>query len=149
MAKKILKCKYDKHWNHYPIKELPLKDLWQSVESIQTLGKTPFKKLLLEDIAQNGLHFPIMVVHTSHKQLLEAKEMFGKAMANLPFWHNDHNPQSKYQWSIWGGSQRYDIAKHLKFTHVDCAVLPSIKKAISHQKEMRKPYLDKYYEGKY
>ena len=148
MGKKILKCKYEKHWNHYPIKELPLKDLWQSVKSIETLGRVPFRKLLLADIKQIGLHFPLMVVRTSHKDLIEAKETFRDAINNLPFWHNDLNPQSKYQWSIWGGSQRYDIAMHLKFTHIDCAVLPSIKKAISHQKEMRKPYIDKYYEGK-
>ena len=148
-TKKILKCKYKKHWKHYQIKELKVDDLWASVPSVSTApGLSPtFKKDLLEDISKNGLHFPLMVVHTSHKDLLDLKLVWGDKICNLPFWHNDRNPQSKYQWSICGGSQRLDVAKYLKYTHIDCAILPSVKKAMSHQVDMRLPYSEKYYGG--
>lgn len=149
MAKKTLKCKFKDHWNHFEIIQLPIDDIWQSVPSVNVLPSVPnkpFKKNLIDDIRINGMYFPIMVVKTSHKQLLEAKEKFGEKINVLPFWHNDRNPQSKYQWGVWGGSQRLDVAKLLKFTHIDCAVIPSIAKAITLQKHMRKPFQEKYYQ---
>lgn len=148
MAKKTLKCKFKNHWNHFKIIELPVNDIWQSVPSVDelpTLKGRPFKKNLINDIARNGMHFPIMVVKTSHKDLLEAKNRWESKLNTLPFWHNDRNPQSKYQWSVWGGSQRLDVAKILRYTHIDCAVLPSIKRAINLQSAMRKPFEKKYY----
>ena len=92
------------------------------------------------------MHFPIMVVKSNHKELLEAKEKFGEKISMLPFWHNDHNPQSKYEWGVWGGSQRVDVAKILGYTHIDSAVIPSIAKAISLQKTMREPFKKRYYQ---
>ena len=152
MKKKTLKCKFVKQWNYYPIKELPISEIWQSVPSVDILPtiNKPFKKNLINDISRNGMYFPIMCVHTTRKTLIEAVEYFenkGSTMAGLPFWHNDINPHVKRLWSCWGGSQRIDVAKHLGFTHIDCAVLPSIAKAMSHQKEMRKPFKSKYYEN--
>jgi hypothetical protein len=148
MDKKILKCSFKDHWNHFDIIELAIDDIWQSVPSVDSLpgSAKPFKKNLVSDIQKNGMHFPIMVVHTSHEKLLEAKAKWGEKLNRLPFWHNDLNPQSKYQWSVWGGSQRVDVAKYLGYTHIDSAVLPSIAKAISLQKMMRKPFLERYYK---
>lgn len=152
MAKKTLKCKFKDHWNHYPIKELPIDDIWQSVpvvDMIETINK-PFKTNLINDIKRDGLYFPIMVCYTTRSVLIEAKEYFenkGATVAGLPFWHNDINPHVKKLWSCWGGSQRLDAAKKLGYTHIDCAVLPSIAKACSHQKEMRKPFNERYYEN--
>ena len=102
-TKKILKCQYKKHWKHYPIKELHVDELWASVPAVETgIGLSPtFKKDLLKDISENGMHFPLMVVRTSHKDLLDLKLVWEEKICNLPFWHNDRNPQSKYQWSIW------------------------------------------------
>lgn len=148
MAKKVLRCGFTNHWKHYPIEVLPIDSIWQSVPPVDFLpaDNRPFKKNLVNDIRRDGMHFPIMVVKTSHKQLLEAKDMWRDKINILPFWHNDRNPQSKYQWSVWGGSQRIDAAKILGYTHIDCAVLPSIAKAITHQKEMRTPFRKRYYE---
>jgi len=146
--KKTLKCKFEKHWNHFPIKVLPIEDIWQSVPSVDVLtthpGK-PFKKNLINDIKRDGMYFPIMVVRSSHKTLLEAKQKWGDKLNTLPFWHNDRNPQSKYMWSVWGGSQRLDVAKILGYTHIDCTIIPTIGRAISLQKHMRKPFEKRYY----
>ena len=148
MEKKILKCEYTKHWNHFPIIQLQIEKIWQSVPSVDFLPliNKPFKKNLINDIKNNGMHFPIMVVKSNHKELLEAKEKFGEKISMLPFWHNDHDPQSKYEWGVWGGSQRVDVAKILGYTHIDSAVIPSIAKAISLQKTMREPFKEKYYQ---
>jgi hypothetical protein len=146
---KILRCQHKKHWKNYPIIVLPIDEIWQSVKSVDTLPtvkRKPFKKNLIEDIKRDGMHFPIMVVHTTHRDLLEVKEEYEERINNLPFWHNDRNPQSKKLWSVWGGSQRLDVAKRLGYTHIECAVLPDIKKAISHQKDMRAPYESRYYK---
>lgn len=140
-TKKTLKCSFDDHWNHYSIEEKSIKDLWPSL--------VPDEKLIEKienDIVQNGMYFPIMVCNVSHKELLVYKESWGKKLNELPFFRNDRNPQSKYQWSIWGGSQRLEIAKRLGYTHIDCAILPSVFKALGHQNEMRRPYLKYYYE---
>ena len=147
MAKKVLKCKFKNHWNNYEIIELAIDDIWQSVPSVDVIPKVnkPFKKNLIDDIQRDGMHFPILVVKTSHKDLLEAKEKYGDKLNVLPFWHNDKNPETKYQWSVWGGSQRLDVAKILKYTHIDCAVIPSIAESISIQSKMRQPFLKRYY----
>ena len=147
---KILKCSFNKLGNckGYDIIQLPVDDIWQSVPSVDVLPAVPnkpFKKTLIEDIATNGMNFPILVVKTSYKDLMELKQKYGASICELPFWHNNLNPQSKYQWSVWGGSQRLDVAKKLNYTHIDCAILPSVAKAISHQREMRRPYNNKYY----
>jgi hypothetical protein len=148
MAKKTLKCKFKDHWKHFPIIELEIEKIWQSVPSVETLPgvSKPFKQNLINDIRRDGMHFPIMAVKSSHKDLLEVKAKYEEKLNALPFWHNDHNPQSKYQWGVWGGSQRLDVAKHLGYTHIDSAVIPSIPKAISLQKFMRKPFQTRYYQ---
>jgi hypothetical protein len=149
MAKKTLKCKFKDHWNHYPIKELLIDDIWQSVPPVDILPTIdkPFKSNLINDIKRDGMHFPIMACYTTRVELIKAKEKWGDFLSGLPFWHNDINPHVKKLWSCWGGSQRLDAAKQLGYTHIDAAVLPSISKAISHQKEMRKPFESRYYEN--
>ncbi len=146
---KTLKCKFEKHWNHFDIKELKIDAIWPSLSPLDTLPtiNKPFKKNLINDIQKDGMYFPIMVVRSSHKELLEAKEKWRNKINTLPFWHNDRNPQSKYQYGVWGGSQRLHVAKILGYTHIDAAILPSIAKAINLQKEMRKPFESRYYEN--
>lgn len=146
-TEKILKCQYENEWNGFKIITLPIEDIWQSVVSVDTLSNgKPFKKTLLDDIKNNGMHFPIMVVHTSYSDLLKAKDRWKNKICELPFWHNTPNPENQYIWSVWGGSQRLDVAKRLAYTHIDCVHIPNIDKAISLQKEMRKPFFDKYYK---
>jgi hypothetical protein len=148
MEKKTLKCKFKNHWNHFKIVELEIEKIWQSVPPVDFLPliNKPFKQNLIHDIKKDGMFYPIMVVKSSHKDLIEAKEKFGEKISMLPFWHNDHNPQSKYQYGVWGGSQRVDVAKLLGYTHIDSAILPSIAKAISLQKTMREKFIQRYYQ---
>lgn len=148
MAKTVLKCSYLDHWNHFPICELDVDSIWQSMPSIDVLpgrNTLPFKATLIEDIKRDGLHFPIMVVNSTYAQLMEAKTKWGDKICELPFWHNEVRAEVKYQWSVWGGSQRLDAAKKLGYTHIDCAIIPSIAQAVKLQKEMRKPFLERYY----
>ena len=120
---------------------MALTDLWPSL--------VPDEKLIekiKDDIVNNGMHFPIMICDTQHKELLNLKEAWRHKLNELPFFRSERNPQSKNQWSIWGGSQRFELAKRLGYTHIDCAILPSVFKALSHQNEQRRPYLKYYYE---
>lgn len=145
MEKKTLTCSYPKEWNGYEVIELPIKDIWRSVPIVSHVNGIPFRQRLAHDLQTQGMHFPIMVVHTTHLELERAKEKWGKKLSDLPFWHNELNKQKKYQWSVWGGSQRLDVAKHLGYTHIHAAVLPNIAKAISLQKVMRAPFTKRYY----
>ena len=144
--KKTLKCKFKDEWNGYPIHELAIDDIWRSVPMVTHLGQRPFRENLINDIRRDGMYFPIMCVHTSHAALTKAKEKWGPKIEELPFWHNELNPHKKFQWSVWGGSQRLEVARYLGFTHIDAAELPNIGKAISLQKVMRQPFLKRYYE---
>ena len=148
---KILECdqKYIKagHLWNYPILTLACNEIWKTVGRADTLSGRPFFKTLCDSIKKDGMHYPIMVVHTSHRQLLEAKERWGDKINELPIWHNDRNPQSKFQWSVWGGTQRIFAAEALGYTHISCIHLDSIDRAIAHQKLMRKPFNDLLYGG--
>lgn len=150
-TKKILEC--DKKWLNagnlwnYPIITLSIAEIWKTVSRTDILAGKPFYKPLKESIEVNGMHFPIMVVHTSHKELLQAKDRWGDKLSELPIWHNDINPQSKYHWSVWGGTQRLYVAEDLGYTHISCLHMDSIDRAIAHQKLMRKPYKDTLYNG--
>lgn len=146
MEKKILKCTFKDTWEGYSIRTLPIDEIWRSVPVVTHFGDKPFRQRLISDIHRDGMHFPIMCVYTSHAALIKAKEKWAHKLEELPFWHNELNTHKKFQWSVWGGSQRLDIARHLGFTHIHAAELPSIAKAISLQKMMRKPFLKRYYE---
>ena len=148
---KTLEC-YNKYlraghlWN-FPIITLPIKDIWKTVKVTKILGRVEFFETLKNSIAKEGMHFPVMVVHTTHKDLLEAKEKWGDKICELPFWLNDRNPQSKYQWSVWGGTQRLFVAEALGYTHISCLHMPKIAIAIRHQELMRKPFSNLLYNG--
>ena len=74
------------------------------------------------------MHFPVMVVKTSHKELIEAKEKWEDKINTLPFWHNDRNPQSKYNGVSGEEANVLMLQEHLKYTHIASVVLPSIQK---------------------
>ena len=145
MEKKTLTCKYPNGWEGYEVIELAINEIWRSVPIVDKLGGIPFRQRLAHDLQADGMHFPIMVVNTTHLELERAKEKWGKKLSELPFWYNELSKHKKYQWSVWGGSQRVDIAKYLGYTHIHAAVLPNIAKAISLQKIMRKPFTKRYY----
>jgi len=146
VMKKTLKCEYTKKlWDKYPIKELQISEIWATAPKVETLAYKPFKNNLTEDIKRDGMHFPIMVVNTTGRELIKAKEKWKDQITDLPFWHNDHEAVYKNFWSCWGGSQRLDVAERLGYTHIDCAILPSIAEAIENQKRMRQPFMQRYY----
>jgi hypothetical protein len=143
MNEKPLLCQYPEEWNGYKVLLLPVDDIFQSVDSIEELRGLPFKQTLADDILKNGMRFPILVVHTSYDDLKEAKRIYRKKMRELPsdkFWVKDGNANDIRIWSVWGGSQRLTLAREHGFTHIHCAVIPSIEIARSLQKLMRKPY---------
>ena len=143
---KTLKSEYPTEWNGFEVRELPIEDIWQSVPIAENIAGKPFYSRVKSDIKMNGMHFPIMCVHTNYRTLEEAKERWSKEINELPFWHNTLGKHKKMIWSVWGGSNRLAIAKDVGYTHIDAAVLPSIAKAISMQKWMRKPFEDTYYK---
>jgi len=142
----VLKSEFSQDWNGYDVIELPLNDLWASVPIAEEICGKPFYNKVKQDITRDGMRFPIMVVQTTYIKLERAKEKWGKKINELPFWHNELGKNKKLVWSVWGGSNRVAIAQDLGYTHIDCAVLPSIAKAISLQTHMRKPFNDRYYK---
>lgn len=150
MEKKTLNCSEEnkpKLWDKYPVTEMDITKLWVPVPFVDVLPQfpnKPFKENLINDIKENGMFFPIMIVHSTKKELLHAKKVFKDGMFNLPFWHNDKRPSSRL-WSVWGGSQRIDVAQKLGYTHIDCAIIPTVVEAHNLQEKMRKPFNDKYY----
>ena len=137
-------------WKGYPIIVLPVDEIWQSVPSVETLRGMPFKDTLKQDILENGMRFPIMVVHTSYADLREAKRRYRKKILELPndqFWGVENSIEKKI-WSVWGGSQRLTFAREEGYTHIHCTVIPNIQESIGLQKEMRRPFPELYGKGK-
>ena len=145
MANKVLKSQFPTDWQGFEVRELPVDEIWQSVPIAEKVAGMPFYSRVKEDIAREGMHFPIMCVHTNYEKLERAKEKWGKKINELPFWHNALGKHKKMIWSVWGGSNRLAIAKDLGYTHIDAAVIPTIGKAISLQKHMRAPFNRRYY----
>ena len=83
--KKTLKCEYTKELWGYPIKELAISEIWASAPKVDSLAYKPFKKNLTEDIKRDGMHFPIMVVNTTGRQLIKAKKHWEDKINDLPF----------------------------------------------------------------
>lgn len=146
MKKKVLQSQETKDWRGYPLVTLPVDEIWQSVPSVETLRGRPFKATLKKDILENGMRFPIMVVHTSYKDLQEAKKRYRKKILELP--ENESGSADTKIWSVWGGSQRLTLAREEGFTHIHCTVIPTIQESISLQKHMRGPYPELYHKVK-
>ena len=146
MENRVLKSQFPTEWNGFEVRELPVDDIWQSVPIAENVAGRPFYSRVKEDIARDGMHFPIMCVYTKYEKLERAKERWGKKINELPFWHNELGKHKKMIWSVWGGSNRLAIAKDLGYTHIDAAVIPTIKQAINLQKFMRAPFNRRYYK---
>jgi|TARA_R110000772_G_scaffold228788_2_gene339441 hypothetical protein len=146
MENRVLKSEFPEEWNGYDVIELGVNDIWASVPIAKEICGKPFYDKVKADIVRDGMRFPIMVVQTTYNKLEAAKEKWAKRINDLPFWHNELGKNKKLIWSVWGGSNRLVIARDLGYTHIHCAVLPTIGKAISLQKHMRKPFDDQYYK---
>tara|TARA_B110000444_G_scaffold260288_1_gene306703 strand:+ start:3971 stop:4408 length:438 start_codon:yes stop_codon:yes gene_type:complete len=145
MENRVLKSNFPKEWKGFEVRELQLSDIWPSVPIATTIRGRPFYESVKDDIARDGMHFPVMAVHSKYDALEKAKEKWGEKISPLPFWHNSLGKNKKWIWGVWGGSNRVRIAQDLGYTHIDAVIIPTIGQAISLQKHMRKPF-DKYYK---
>lgn len=147
MKKRILESQVVDDWRGYPLITLPVDEIWQSVPSVETLRGKPFKDPLKNDILENGMRFPIMVVHTSYKDLQAAKQKYRDKILDLPDIESDPW-RTEAIWSVWGGSQRLTFAREEGYTHIHCVVIPTIQESIPLQKHMRSPYPELYHKIK-
>jgi len=147
--------------NKYPIKQLPVDEIWASVPKAEKHRSKEFYRPVLKDIKANGLKFPIMVVAAPRIKVIKEKNVWKNKLCELPFTYNtrlksDQKTEEYYidnvdehniiQYVCWGGSQRLRIARELGYTHIDCAMMPSFKIAHNLQKVMRAPYKDRWYK---
>lgn len=117
---KILKCAFSSSWHSKPIVVLPISDLWASVPIAQKLRGKEFFGPLKEDIQQQGLHFPLLVVEATFSQLQKQKAKYKQSIRDLP---EGYTPDQKI-YVIWGGSNRVVAATELGYTHIDCVLYP-------------------------
>ena len=147
MQGKILRSKFSetKLWNKYPVKVLPIRDIFISVPKTETLRGKPFYKLLLEDIERDGLHFPLLVSDPTRTDLRQRKKQYKKRMCDLPEWNDGLDENEIRHLTVWGGSQRIRVAADLGYTHIDCAIIPTLDEARTLQGKMRAPFTQRYY----
>ena len=93
-----------------------------------------------------------MVIHSHEWEMIKEKIRWQAKLCELPFEHKLYSTTTKYNKEkihyhqnrqidvCWGGSQRLRIADELGFTHIDCAIMPSLKRAHVLQRVMRRPY---------
>lgn len=147
--------------NKYPIKQLPVDEIWASVPKAEKHRSKEFYRPVLKDIKANGLKFPIMVIDSTRAAVCAQKNKWKNKLCELPFPHQIVKKQdertdkwlcdipennNKQVYVCWGGSQRLRIARELGYTHIDCAMMPSYKIAHNLQKVMRAPYKDRWYK---
>jgi hypothetical protein len=146
---KLLKSKFhESFWevngNKYPVKVLPIADLWASVPQVETLRNKPFHENLRNDIEKDGLHFPLLTIHVTYNEMWLQKKKWKGKICELPFTLTEENKEDK-MYVVWGGSQRVRVAQELGYTHIDCAMIPQIHIAHRLQKFMRAPFKKRYY----
>ncbi len=138
----ILKSKYHgSTWNNIEVTPLRVKDLWASVPKAEKHKGKEFFQPVMDDIKENGLHFPLLVVHSTHEQLLEQKSKYRNRMMDVP----SDNGEKLYV--VWGGSNRWHVANDLGFEYVDCVIFHNgeFDDARNMQGLHRKPYQKKFY----
>ena len=143
---KTLKSKYHKsQWDRRNVVALPIKDLWASVPKAEKYRVKDFYGPVMEDIKQNGLTFPLLVVDATRAQIIEQKEKHKDRLCDLPF--DKDSDLTLRQYVIWGGSNRVRIAEELGYTHIDCVIFPNGDFATPHNKQglHRKQYRKKFY----
>tara|TARA_B110000858_G_scaffold197561_1_gene259635 strand:- start:958 stop:1395 length:438 start_codon:yes stop_codon:yes gene_type:complete len=144
---KTLKSRYHNlEWNDIKVIELRVSDLWASVPVAKTLRNRDFYEPIKQDIKENGLHFPLIVVDATRNDLVMQKKKYKDSLCELPF-DKDKDDLTVRQYTVWGGSNRWHIANELGYEHVDCIIIRNadFDSARRMQKLHRKPYQGKYY----
>ena len=143
----ILKSRYhNSEWNRIKVVSLRVDDLWASVSIAKEYKGKEFYEPIKEDIRKNGLHFPLIVVDATRNDLVKEKRKYGDKLCKLPF-DEDKDDLTVRQYTVWGGSNRWNIANDLGCEYVDCVIVHNadFEKARKMQALHRKPYQGKYY----
>ena len=144
---KILKSRYHNlQWNEMAVVSLRVSDLWASVPIAEKHRGREFYEPIKEDIRKNGLHFPLIVVDATRNDLVKEKRKYKDKLCKLPF-DKDKDDLTIRQYTVWGGSNRWNIANDLGYEHVDCVIVHNadFEGARRMQGLHRKPYKGKYY----
>ena len=144
---KILKSRYhNSQWNNIKVISLRVSDLWASVPLAKQHRGKEFYEPIKEDIRKNGLHFPLIVVDATRNDILKQKKKYGDKLCKLPF-DKDKDDLTVRQYTVWGGSNRWNIANNLGYEYVDCVIVVNadFDRARGMQGLHRKPYKGKYY----
>tara|TARA_R110002167_G_scaffold254756_2_gene460948 strand:+ start:296 stop:730 length:435 start_codon:yes stop_codon:yes gene_type:complete len=143
---KVLKSKYHgSQWDKKDVVILPVNELWASVPKAEHYKGKDFYGPVMEDIKENGLQFPLLIVDATRAQVLEQKEKHKDKLVDLPF--ESDSDLTLRQYVVWGGSNRIRIAEELGYTHIDCVVYANGDFATPHHKQglHRTPYKKKFY----
>ena len=155
--KKVLKCRLKDYYEvtsklepwatgkKYPIEQLHVNDIWASVPVAIKHQGIEFYEPIKASILKNGMHYPIMVVKATRREILDQKAIWGDKILDPPFWMAED--MNVIQPVVWGGSNRLYIARELGYTHIDCAIMPSFNEAHRLQKTMREPFAQHYPMG--
>ena len=144
---KILKSRYhNSQWNNIKVISLRVSDLWALVPLAKQHRGKEFYEPIKEDIRKNGLHFPLIVVDATRNDILKQKKKYGDKLCKLPF-DKDKDDLTVRQYTVWGGSNRWNIANNLGYEYVDCVIVVNadFDRARGMQGLHRKPYKGKYY----
>ena len=144
---KTLKSKFNgSQWNGINVTPLKVSDLWPSVPIAKQHRGKEFYEPIKQDIRKNGLNFPLIVVDATRNDILKQKRKYKNRICPLPFDENKDD-LSVRQYTVWGGSNRWNIANDLGYEYVDCIIVNNadFDRARSMQVLHRKPYQGKYY----
>ena len=117
----------------FPIRSLPIADLWQSVSVVPA-----FVEEIRESIADEGLFQPVIVVRLPREEVVEyfTKKRALRGVSG----GGSHVPDRPWLSVIWGGSNRVAAIAELGYTHVDCVLIPEFELASAVQKAQRDHY---------
>jgi hypothetical protein len=144
---KTLKSKFNNSkWNDMKVVSLKVSDLWASVPIAKQHRGKEFYEPIKQDIRENGLQFPLIVVDATRNNILKQKDKYGDKMCPLPF-DKDKDDLTVRQYTVWGGSNRWNIANDLGYEYVDCVIVNNadFDRARRMQCLHREPYQGKYY----
>ena len=144
---KTLKSKFNgSQWNGMNVISLKVSDLWASVPIAKQHKGREFYEPIKQDIKENGLNFPLIIVDATRRDILKQKRKYKDKLCPLPFNENKDDLNAR-QYTVWGGSNRWNIANELKYDFVDCVIVKDadFDKARSMQSLHREPYGGIYY----
>ena len=119
----------------FPVKQLPVADLWQSVPVVPA-----FTEEIKRSVLDKGLINPIIVVRLPREDVLEYfKDKYKTLDVNglCDFATMPYTPVANV---VWGGTNRVEAVRELGFTHIDCVIIPDFETASQIQDSQRSSY---------